>query len=151
MVHRQQDPYRITLFGKSRQRIEVVDADFLPHEKHLYIVVADGDENLQVLEYDNEGWLCRVCCEVQMLMVGCRSSVTRWPTTSQQSSIPHRPVPSRTPPPTFYLLYRSPESGQQWRRHEWDNYWRRRIDAWSLEPHPDADAIWRNKSDQSCR
>ena len=43
------------LFGKSRQRIEVVDAEFLPFEKSLYIVVADGDENLQVLEYDNEG------------------------------------------------------------------------------------------------
>jgi cleavage and polyadenylation specificity factor subunit 1 len=42
------------LFGKSRQRIEVIDADFLPFEKHLYIIVADGNEKLQVLEYDNE-------------------------------------------------------------------------------------------------
>ncbi|KIW07498.1 uncharacterized protein PV09_01463 [Verruconis gallopava] len=49
-----QEPYRITLFGKSKQRIEVVDADFLPFEKHLYFIVADGDENIQVLEYDNE-------------------------------------------------------------------------------------------------
>jgi hypothetical protein len=33
----------------------VLDAEFLPFEKNLYIVVADGDEDLQVLQYDNEG------------------------------------------------------------------------------------------------
>lgn len=54
-ISSQQEPYRISLFGKTRQQIDVVDAEFLPYEKHLYIVVADGDENLQVLEYDNEG------------------------------------------------------------------------------------------------
>lgn len=42
------------LFGKSRSKMEVMAAEFLPHEKQLYLMVADGDCNLHVLQYDPE-------------------------------------------------------------------------------------------------
>ena len=42
------------LFGRSRTRLEVMAADFLPFEKSLHIVVADADMNLQVLQFDPE-------------------------------------------------------------------------------------------------
>lgn len=34
--------------------MEVMSAEFLPHGKQLYILIADGDKNLQVLQYDPE-------------------------------------------------------------------------------------------------
>lgn len=42
------------LFGKGRQNMEVLAADFLPHEKQLYIVVADASGSLIVLQFDPE-------------------------------------------------------------------------------------------------
>lgn len=41
-------------FGKSRSGIDVASAEFLPDHKQLYIVVADIDSNLHVLEYNPE-------------------------------------------------------------------------------------------------
>lgn len=45
----------MTLFGKDLDGLEVVTADFLPDGKKLYILVADSDCNLHVLQYDPEG------------------------------------------------------------------------------------------------
>lgn len=45
----------MTLFGKDPEYLEVVTADFLPDGKKLYILVADSDCNLHVLQYDPEG------------------------------------------------------------------------------------------------
>lgn len=45
----------MTLFGKDLDELEVVAADFLPDGKKLYILVADSDCNLHVLQYDPEG------------------------------------------------------------------------------------------------
>jgi len=44
----------MTLFGKSRSRLEVISADFLPWGKQLYIVVFDADSNMHVLQFDPE-------------------------------------------------------------------------------------------------
>ncbi|KAJ5675859.1 hypothetical protein N7462_008756 [Penicillium macrosclerotiorum] len=49
-----EDPYRMTLFGKDPEYLEVVAADFLPDGNKLYILVADSDCNLHVLQYDPE-------------------------------------------------------------------------------------------------
>ncbi|OJD29457.1 cleavage and polyadenylation specificity factor subunit [Diplodia corticola] len=49
-----EDPYKMILFGKSRAHMEVMAAEFLPHEKQLYLMVADADCNLHVLQYDPE-------------------------------------------------------------------------------------------------
>lgn len=51
----QEEPYKITLFGKDVDSLQVITADFLPDGKRLYIVVADDDCNLHVLQYDPEG------------------------------------------------------------------------------------------------
>jgi cleavage and polyadenylation specificity factor subunit 1 len=42
----------MSLFGKGRSRMEVMTAEFLPHNKHLFILVADADSNLHVLQFD---------------------------------------------------------------------------------------------------
>jgi cleavage and polyadenylation specificity factor subunit 1 len=50
----------MTLFGKDPEYLEVVTADFLPDGSKLYLLVADSDCNLHVLQYDPEGKpLCR--------------------------------------------------------------------------------------------
>ncbi|KAH8701144.1 putative cleavage and polyadenylation specificity factor subunit A [Talaromyces proteolyticus] len=49
-----EEPYKMALFGKDVDELEVVTADFLPDGKKLYILVADSDCNLHVLQYDPE-------------------------------------------------------------------------------------------------
>lgn len=51
----------MTLFGKDPEYLEVVTADFLPDGKKLYILVADSDCNLHVLQYDPEGKYIVAC------------------------------------------------------------------------------------------
>jgi cleavage and polyadenylation specificity factor subunit 1 len=53
----------MTLFGKDMDELDVVTADFLPDGKRLYILVADGDSNLHVLQYDPEGKGWRFNCD----------------------------------------------------------------------------------------
>ena len=50
----QEDPYQLRLFGKSTSHIEVLAGEFLPDGKNLYLVVADADSNIHVLQYDPE-------------------------------------------------------------------------------------------------
>jgi cleavage and polyadenylation specificity factor subunit 1 len=45
----------MTLFGKDPDYLEVAAADFLPNGNKLYMLVADSDCNLHVLQYDPEG------------------------------------------------------------------------------------------------
>ncbi|KAI9805396.1 MAG: hypothetical protein M1825_000647 [Sarcosagium campestre] len=49
-----EEPYKMTLFGKSSTRFEVIDANFFPDGDALYIIVADPDCNLHVLQFDPE-------------------------------------------------------------------------------------------------
>nr|POF20042.1 protein cft1 [Quercus suber] len=49
-----QEPYKLTPLGKSRTQMEVMVAEFLPFDQHLYIVVIDADTNMHVLQYDPE-------------------------------------------------------------------------------------------------
>ncbi|CAL5868815.1 uncharacterized protein PFLUO_LOCUS3042 [Penicillium psychrofluorescens] len=49
-----EEPYKMTLFGKDSEYLEVVAADFLPDGNKLYILIADTDCNLHVLQYDPE-------------------------------------------------------------------------------------------------
>lgn len=49
-----EDPYQLRLFGKSSKHIEVIAADFLPDENQLYIVAADSDCNIHILQFDPE-------------------------------------------------------------------------------------------------
>ncbi|KAL4969218.1 cleavage/polyadenylation factor CFT1 [Aspergillus stella-maris] len=49
-----EEPYKMSLFAKDLDYLEVQAADFLPDDNRLYIVVADSDCNLYVLQYDSE-------------------------------------------------------------------------------------------------
>ncbi|KAJ5088160.1 Cleavage/polyadenylation specificity factor A subunit C-terminal [Penicillium angulare] len=49
-----EEPYKMSLFGKDPEYLEVVAADFLPDGNKLYILVADSDCTLHVLQYDPE-------------------------------------------------------------------------------------------------
>ena len=50
----QEEPYKMMLFGRSRNQLEVLAAEFLPFESQLHIIIADADMNLQVLQFDPE-------------------------------------------------------------------------------------------------
>lgn len=43
------------LFGKGSDELQVLAADFLPDGKSLFILAADDDCNIHILEYDPEG------------------------------------------------------------------------------------------------
>ncbi|KAK6001203.1 hypothetical protein QM012_003286 [Aureobasidium pullulans] len=49
-----EEPYKLSLFGKSRSQMEVVSAEFLPFEGQLYILLIDADLDIHVLQYDPE-------------------------------------------------------------------------------------------------
>ena len=44
----------MAVFGKSTGQLDVLLADFLPFADQLYIVVADVDCNLHIMQYDPE-------------------------------------------------------------------------------------------------
>lgn len=45
---------KMALFGKSRSRMEVMATEFLPYGDKLYIIAADADCNIHVLQFDPE-------------------------------------------------------------------------------------------------
>ncbi|KAK2741029.1 mRNA cleavage and polyadenylation factor subunit [Myotisia sp. PD_48] len=49
-----EEPYKLSLFGKENEGIPVIAADFLPDGDKLYILLADDDCNVHVLQYDPE-------------------------------------------------------------------------------------------------
>jgi cleavage and polyadenylation specificity factor subunit 1 len=50
----QEEPYKLQLFGRDQLGLEVVAAEFLPNGKNLYIIAADGDGDLHVMQFDPE-------------------------------------------------------------------------------------------------
>ncbi|PGH33637.1 cleavage and polyadenylation specificity factor subunit 1 [[Emmonsia] crescens] len=49
-----EEPYKLSLFSKDDGTLQVMAADFLPDGKRLYLLVADDDCNIHVLQYDPE-------------------------------------------------------------------------------------------------
>jgi cleavage and polyadenylation specificity factor subunit 1 len=49
-----EEPYKMMLFGKSAKSMEVVATELLPDGKELYIVAADSDCSLHIMQYDPE-------------------------------------------------------------------------------------------------
>jgi cleavage and polyadenylation specificity factor subunit 1 len=49
-----EEPYKMTLFGKQTHNMEVMTAEVFPIGKELYVVVADSDCNLHVLQFEPE-------------------------------------------------------------------------------------------------
>lgn len=49
-----EEPYKMILFGKSATNMEIVSSNLFPDGKELYIVAADADCNLHIMQYDPE-------------------------------------------------------------------------------------------------
>ncbi|CAK7210770.1 mRNA cleavage and polyadenylation factor subunit [Sporothrix eucalyptigena] len=49
-----EEPYKMILFGKSNTRLGAINVDLLPDGKDLFIVAADPEGNLHVLQFDPE-------------------------------------------------------------------------------------------------
>ncbi|KAK6430402.1 mRNA cleavage and polyadenylation factor subunit [Oleoguttula sp. CCFEE 5521] len=49
-----EEPFKLTVLAKSRSKMEVVCAEFLPANGDLYVLVVDADMDLHVLQYDPE-------------------------------------------------------------------------------------------------
>ena len=49
-----EEPYRLTLMGKGRTKMEIVAAEFLPFDGQLFIMITDAEMDLHVLQYDPE-------------------------------------------------------------------------------------------------
>ncbi|KAL1794582.1 hypothetical protein ACET3X_006398 [Alternaria dauci] len=47
-----EEPYRMSLFARSKHNLEAMAVDFLPFDEQLHLVVADADMNLQLLQFD---------------------------------------------------------------------------------------------------
>ncbi|ROW14736.1 hypothetical protein VPNG_03729 [Cytospora leucostoma] len=49
-----EEPYKMMLFGKSNTKLEVLNCDFIPDGKELFIMAADVDGNIHVFQFDPE-------------------------------------------------------------------------------------------------
>ncbi|CAK7267817.1 mRNA cleavage and polyadenylation factor subunit [Sporothrix epigloea] len=49
-----EEPYKMILFGKSNTRLGAINVDLLPDGRDLFIVVADSEGNLHILQFDPE-------------------------------------------------------------------------------------------------
>ncbi|KAA8909184.1 CPSF A subunit region-domain-containing protein [Sphaerosporella brunnea] len=49
-----EEPYKMTLFGKDTQELQVVTAEFLPDGRQLCFIIADANGDVHVLQYDPE-------------------------------------------------------------------------------------------------
>lgn len=49
-----EEPYKLTVLGRSRSRMEVVSAEFLPYDGLLFLLIIDAQMDLHVLQYDPE-------------------------------------------------------------------------------------------------
>ena len=102
-----EDPYQLRLFGKSKH-IEVMALEFLPDGKQLYIIVADADCNLHVLQYDPERTLLyhqhhltspnSLRERSKLISILHRSQVSFRPSSAPPFLLPHRIFPDKSPP-----------------------------------------------------
>ena len=49
-----EEPYKVNVLAKSRSRMEIVAAEFLPFEGFLYLIVVDAHTDLHIVQYDPE-------------------------------------------------------------------------------------------------
>lgn len=92
-----EEPYKMMLFGKSSTRMEVLNADFLPDGKELYIVASDADGHIHILQFDPE--------RMYPFIVYFPSPVFFNPETNNSFPPPNRSqIPPRPPPPSPHNL-----------------------------------------------
>lgn len=97
-----EEPYKLVLFGKSSTKLEVLNADFLPFGKELYIVASDADGNLHILQFDPERKLLPSQTIISSmfptpLLISCKQIQN--PSTATSSCSAQRSALERTSPP----------------------------------------------------
>lgn len=98
----QEEPYKLTLFGKDNGKLPLMAADFLPDGRRLYIIAADDDCNLRVMEYDPEGTTSTSGPHFMASpLTRNRSCLLQRRSTIATQCLPHRPLHIQCPgPPT---------------------------------------------------
>ncbi|KAI9785827.1 MAG: mRNA cleavage and polyadenylation factor subunit [Peltula sp. TS41687] len=95
-----EDPYKVSLFGKSTGRLEVISAEFLPSGDQLYILIADADSNIHILQFDPEHPKSLSGTHLLSLRIfhtgHFPSTLTRLPSTSPSLSLSLSPTPTST-------------------------------------------------------
>jgi len=71
-----EEPYKMILFGKSAKNMETVAVDLLPDGNELFIVAADSDCNLHVMQYDPERKFS--ISKSKLLLISARSQIITW-------------------------------------------------------------------------
>ena len=101
-----EDPYQLRLFGKSSKHIEVLAVDFLPDGKQLYVVAADSDCNIHVLQFDPESMLHLIPSHPTSTIISLLTIYAQLTPTSQipnpsqaNTSSPSQPSTPATSPP----------------------------------------------------
>jgi CPSF A subunit region len=87
------------VFGKSAAQMEVTAVEFLPHEKQLYILAADSDKYLHVLQYDPESEFCFTFRRFITILTGPRRADASGTETTSPQQLLHRPPPDQHAPP----------------------------------------------------
>lgn len=106
-----EEPYKMILLGKQNEDMELVCAEMLPIGDQLFIVAADSDCNLHVLQYDPERMYYHTLETHQRL-------------TNSRSQVPPRPTSA---PPHILLLRRpSPNNNDAPPTHQNPNLHRHR-------------------------
>jgi hypothetical protein len=91
----------MSLFAKDLDYLEVSAADFLPDDNKLFIVVADSECNLYILQYDPEGKpYTAEKTPILSFLTNSRPQLLQRRQTPQPQQIPHRQLHlNRKPPP----------------------------------------------------
>ncbi|KAL8857985.1 MAG: hypothetical protein Q9178_005445 [Gyalolechia marmorata] len=89
-----EDPYQLRLFGKSTSHMEVLAADFLPYGNQLYLVIADANSNIHILQFDPEH---------PKSLTGHLLPLTTFHTASFPTTLTLLPPPSPSTPPSLLL------------------------------------------------
>ncbi|KAF1817591.1 hypothetical protein P152DRAFT_504780 [Eremomyces bilateralis CBS 781.70] len=113
-----EQPYRMILFGKTKTKLEVTNAEFLPVDKQLYLILTDPDCNLHVLQFDPED---PKSLSGQRLLPRSTFHTGHFSTKLSLLPYPHKPFPSPipngnhtpppSPPPPAHQILQSTHSG----------------------------------------
>ena len=112
-----EEPYKMILFGKSATKLEVLNTDFLPDGKELFIVASDADGNIHILQFDPER---EFSISSSILPFTLRPNFLSSLSTRTMANVkfpfplPYRSkITSRPPSPSsYYLCSRSPHPNQ---------------------------------------
>jgi cleavage and polyadenylation specificity factor subunit 1 len=113
-----EEPYKITVLGKSRTDIEVMSTEFLPFDGQLFVLIIDANTDLHVLQYDPENPKTvsgmRLLHRSTFHLGHFPTSMTLLPSTLAPSAEQDAPMSngdSHTPSPSLFHILITSQSG----------------------------------------